>query len=241
MDAAALRAQFPVCERVAYLNSGTDGPLPAAAADAARGALDAELGEGRITPHFQARMAAAGGAAGRLRTARWARRRRRSRSRRRPPTGSAACSPGSTLGPGDEVITSDEEHPGLIGPLVHARARGATVRAVPLREVADAVGPRTRARRRLPRELGRRRRRAGGARRGRRPGGARRRAGRRRGAGRRARAGLRGLRRGGPEVAVRRGRDGPAVDRPRVRRARPGGLPQLRVLRRRRAAGSTPR
>jgi selenocysteine lyase/cysteine desulfurase len=42
------------------------------------------------------------------------------------------------------VITSDEEHPGLIGPLVHARARGASVRAVPLREVADAVGPRTR-------------------------------------------------------------------------------------------------
>ena len=50
---------------------------------------------------------------------------------------------GLDLGPGDEVITSDEEHPGLIGPLVHARARGATVRAVPLREVADAVGPRT--------------------------------------------------------------------------------------------------
>jgi len=27
MDAAALRAQFPVLERIAYLNSGTDGPL----------------------------------------------------------------------------------------------------------------------------------------------------------------------------------------------------------------------
>ena len=36
MDAQALRAQFPVLERVAYLNSGTDGPLPAAAVAAAR-------------------------------------------------------------------------------------------------------------------------------------------------------------------------------------------------------------
>jgi L-cysteine/cystine lyase len=50
---------------------------------------------------------------------------------------------GFPLGPGDEVITSDQEHPGLVGPLLHARARGATVRAVPLRDVADAVGPRT--------------------------------------------------------------------------------------------------
>src|ERR671915_241313 len=30
MDASALRARFPVLEHTAYLNSGTDGPLPAA-------------------------------------------------------------------------------------------------------------------------------------------------------------------------------------------------------------------
>ena len=29
MDAAALRAEFPVLERLAYLNAGTDGPIPA--------------------------------------------------------------------------------------------------------------------------------------------------------------------------------------------------------------------
>ena len=29
MDVEALRAQFPVLEQIAYLNSGTDGPLPA--------------------------------------------------------------------------------------------------------------------------------------------------------------------------------------------------------------------
>jgi len=46
---------------------------------------------------------------------------------------------GLDLGPGDEIITSDSEHPGMFGPLVAARLRGATVRAVPLEDVADAV------------------------------------------------------------------------------------------------------
>ena len=30
VDAAALRSEFPVLERLAYLNAGTDGPLPRA-------------------------------------------------------------------------------------------------------------------------------------------------------------------------------------------------------------------
>jgi selenocysteine lyase/cysteine desulfurase len=46
---------------------------------------------------------------------------------------------GLDLGPGHEIVTSDSEHPGLIGPLIAARRRGAEVRPVPLREVADAV------------------------------------------------------------------------------------------------------
>ena len=50
---------------------------------------------------------------------------------------------GLDLGPGDEIVTSDSEHPGLIGPLLAARMRGVKIRAVPLRDVADAVGPRT--------------------------------------------------------------------------------------------------
>ena len=42
-------------------------------------------------------------------------------------------------------MTSDEEHPGLLGPLGAARElRGVSVREVPLAEVANAVGPRTR-------------------------------------------------------------------------------------------------
>ena len=40
---------------------------------------------------------------------------------------------GMDLGPGDEIVTSDHEHPGLLGPLIAARHRGATVRRGPVR------------------------------------------------------------------------------------------------------------
>jgi selenocysteine lyase/cysteine desulfurase len=51
---------------------------------------------------------------------------------------------GLELGPGDEVVTAPDEHPGLLGPLTTLRARrGVDVRAVPFADLADAVGPRT--------------------------------------------------------------------------------------------------
>jgi selenocysteine lyase/cysteine desulfurase len=52
---------------------------------------------------------------------------------------------GLDLRPGEEILTSDEEHPGLLAPLGRARRRyGVTVRAVPFDEIADAVSPSTR-------------------------------------------------------------------------------------------------
>ena len=51
---------------------------------------------------------------------------------------------GLGLGPGDEILTSDQEHPGLLGPLLPARRRGVTVRAVPFAHVAEAVRRRRR-------------------------------------------------------------------------------------------------
>jgi L-cysteine/cystine lyase len=49
------------------------------------------------------------------------------------------------MGPGDEILTSDEEHPGLLGALQAARdLRGVTVRSTHLSALADEVGPRTR-------------------------------------------------------------------------------------------------
>ena len=46
-DAAAFRAQFPVLADKAYLNAGTEGPLPRRAADAVRERIEAELTGGR--------------------------------------------------------------------------------------------------------------------------------------------------------------------------------------------------
>ena len=120
-DAArAFRAQFPVFERVSYLNAGTEGPVPRAAADAAHAQIEVETTSGRCgRPYFERVL----DLAGRLRA------------------GYAAvlgCAPsevaltGSTtdgvntvmggldLRSGDEILTSDEEHPGLLAPLGRA-------------------------------------------------------------------------------------------------------------------------
>lgn len=140
----ALREQFPVLERVAYLNAGTDGPVPRAATEAAQRELAGELEEGRTTAHFERRLALqdelrAGyaellGAQAddvALTTS--------------TSEGMGKVLAGMDLGPGDEIVTSDEEHPGLIGPLIAVRERGVEIRVVPFAELADAVGPRTTA------------------------------------------------------------------------------------------------
>ena len=145
MDVASLRAKFPVLRDRAYLNAGTCGPLPAAAVEAARAELEQEGAEGRSgQAYFQHRFELAGAVraayADRLGC---------------PPgdvglttstsEGVALALLGMDLRPGDEVLTSNSEHPGLIGPLQAAReARGVRVRAVTLADVPDAVGPRTR-------------------------------------------------------------------------------------------------
>jgi L-cysteine/cystine lyase len=52
---------------------------------------------------------------------------------------------GLELGPGDEILTTNEEHPGLLAPLGRARRRfGVTIRVVPWTEIAGAVSPATR-------------------------------------------------------------------------------------------------
>jgi L-cysteine/cystine lyase len=53
--------------------------------------------------------------------------------------GIGAVMAGMDLGPGDEIVSSDQEHPGVLGPLKAARDRGVTVRMVPFSELANAV------------------------------------------------------------------------------------------------------
>jgi selenocysteine lyase/cysteine desulfurase len=139
-----LRQEFPVLRALAYLNAGTDGPLPTKAAQAAARELEREAEEGRARAHFE-------------------RRSELNATLRATYAGLLGCDPrelalttctsegmaqvvgGLELAAGDEIVTSDEEHPGLLGALGAARAlNGVTVRAVPLERVADAVGARTR-------------------------------------------------------------------------------------------------
>jgi selenocysteine lyase/cysteine desulfurase len=143
VDVAELRAEFPVLSKVAYLNAGTDGPLPAQAVRAARQELERELSDGRAMAHFQRRTELTDA----LRSA-YA----RALGCEASDVALTSCTSegmshivvGLELGRGDEIVTSDEEHPGLLGALGAARElRGVSVREVPLAEVANAVGPQT--------------------------------------------------------------------------------------------------
>jgi L-cysteine/cystine lyase len=141
----ALRSQFPVLERIEYLNAGTTGPVPRAAHDAAVASLRIQVEEGRSgTDYFEAgvaRMAALRERAAGLMGA---------ALEEVALTGSTTDGVNAVLGaldlgPGDEVVTSDEEHPGVLAPLGALRARrGVSVRVVPFAELAAAVGPSTR-------------------------------------------------------------------------------------------------
>ncbi|MHB1807673.1 MAG: aminotransferase class V-fold PLP-dependent enzyme [Solirubrobacteraceae bacterium] len=144
MEIGELRGNFPVCEEHCYLNAGTDGPLPRQALAAAGRELASEAELGRTASHFERRAdLAAELRAGYARL--------------------LACEPeelalttctteglaividGLSLAPGDEILTSDEEHPGLLGALAVAReVCGASVSFAPFSELAAAVGPRTR-------------------------------------------------------------------------------------------------
>ena len=132
------RAQFPVFERFAYLNAGTNGPLPRATVEAIAewNRRDLEHGRGG-KPYFEEVLAL------------------RDRAREAlaavletPPANVAlvssttnACNvvlAGLGLTEGDEIVTSDVEHFGLVGPLLAAPAR---VRVVHVRDAPPEDAP----------------------------------------------------------------------------------------------------
>ncbi|MFL5819486.1 MAG: aminotransferase class V-fold PLP-dependent enzyme [Solirubrobacteraceae bacterium] len=144
MDARRLRAEFPVLERLAFLNAGTDGPVAAASVAAATTELERQVARGRTREHAD-------------------RRREMQAAQRAAYADLLGCRPadvalttsttdavhravgGLGLRAGDDVLTSDEEHPGLLGPLQAARdLLGVAVRQVPLGDLPDAVTPATR-------------------------------------------------------------------------------------------------
>ena len=135
------RAQFPVLERYAYLNAGTFGPLAQPVADALTSEHRRALVEGRITyPAFERYLG----------------------SRARVREGIArtigvdaehvalttstteSCNlvlAGLELQPGDEVVTTDSEHFGVIGALAvnSASVRVARVRDHPVGDALDVI------------------------------------------------------------------------------------------------------
>jgi L-cysteine/cystine lyase len=144
------RAQFPVLDRLAYLNAGSMGPLARATVEAmaARERADLERGRGG-RPYLEEMLALRE----RLRAAL---------------AGVIAVDPanvalaastsegcnivlaGFGLEPTDEVVTTDSEHFGLLGPLQAsgARVRVARIRDRPTEQTLEAilaeVGPQTR-------------------------------------------------------------------------------------------------
>jgi selenocysteine lyase/cysteine desulfurase len=139
-----LRSQFPVLRRLAYLNAGTNGPVPRRALEAAEASLRRQVEEGRSGTEFFEEMAGRGDEL-RARVARLI----GAQESEVALTGSTTDGVNAVLHsldlqPGDELLTSEEEHPGVLAPLAAARARGMRVRLVPFAELADAVEPQTR-------------------------------------------------------------------------------------------------
>src|SRR5215217_430186 len=143
MDVDSFRAEFPVTRNRLYLNAGTDGPIPTRGVEAARQEMELALERGRAgKEHFE-----------RVKAARAELRERIARlfgcqTTQVALTGSATDGINTALnaiglGRGDEVLTSDEEHPGILAPLGLARRRGVGVRVAPFDELAGEVGPST--------------------------------------------------------------------------------------------------
>ncbi len=152
-DLSSVRAELPCLADEVYLNTGGAGPLPAAVAAAMGGAIAGNLARGRLgiataleADERQIRLRAELGAllgAGPEDVAL---------------TGNTTVGLGVVIWgidwrPGDEMITTALEHPGLSVPLrIAARRAGATLHLIPAEEahgdleaaVARRAGPRTR-------------------------------------------------------------------------------------------------
>jgi L-cysteine/cystine lyase len=117
------RAQFPVLDRLAYLNAGSNGPLPRAAVEAMQDRLEHDLVQGRggsafIEELVEQRERVRGGIAAVLGTSAELVALTDSTTR-----GCQLVAAGLGLGADDEIVTSDQEHFGLLGQLHQSGAR----------------------------------------------------------------------------------------------------------------------
>jgi len=136
------RSQFPVLDRLAYLNAGTNGPLARATVEAIEREAERELAEGRSGQAYIEHML---GLREQLRAG--------FASVLGVEPGSVALTESTTRGcaivlaglgltPEDEVVTTDQEHFGLTGSL-HATGARVVLAEADEEAIAAAVGPRT--------------------------------------------------------------------------------------------------
>jgi selenocysteine lyase/cysteine desulfurase len=136
-----IRRGLPVLDRYAYLNTGTFGPLPRVAVEAMQAVERKELDEGRSSRAYFERVLAD----------REELRGEHARLLGTQPEQIALTSSttegcnivliGLGIRVGDEVVTTDSEHPGLFGGLVSSGAslRVAAIRDLPAEEVLGAI------------------------------------------------------------------------------------------------------
>lgn len=136
------RAQFPVLDRWAYLNAGSCGPLARPTIDAIRIEDERELVEGRSGKAFIERML---GLRAELRQRFAALVGVETEQIVLTASTTEGCNvvvSGLDLGPDDEVITTTDEHFGLIGPL-HVSGARVVVAPPDAEAIVAAVTPRT--------------------------------------------------------------------------------------------------
>jgi L-cysteine/cystine lyase len=147
IDLTRVRADLPSATAAAYMNAGTFGPVPRASAEAMAAHQARAFADGRISPTAFASMIENMDAA-------------------RAAFATVACASPETIAlthstteginlvvsgidwaPGDEIVTTSHEHPGITEPLFQLARRFGTVTRVvePTRDaIAAALGPRTR-------------------------------------------------------------------------------------------------
>jgi L-cysteine/cystine lyase len=144
-DARAFRSRFPIFERVVYLNTGMEGPVPARAIAAADAQHQVELQLGRSGVEHWGNL---GVLCSRLRE-RYARVLGCDAGdvglTRATTDGVIAVLSNLRFSRGNEILTTDEEHQGVYAPLAMLRERhGCHIRIAPFDELAAGVTEETR-------------------------------------------------------------------------------------------------
>ncbi|MGZ8688340.1 MAG: aminotransferase class V-fold PLP-dependent enzyme [Gaiellaceae bacterium] len=137
------RGQFPVLERIAYLNAGTFGPLACGTMEAVRAELERDLEQGRSGDHYFQRTMALRDELRREIAALVGTDPARVALTSSTTDGCNIVLAGLGLSAADEVVTTSEEHFGLLGALGTSAARVVVAEPDPERILA-AVSPRTR-------------------------------------------------------------------------------------------------